>query len=80
MIVMGTRSGKISSGSLVRGNTGGIFFGMFLDAAATIRLDFPVPWSPVTTIRTPVLVYGFVAPAGAFPIEDAAAAKKKAKR
>jgi hypothetical protein len=72
MIVMGTRSGKISLGSLVGGNTGGTFFGNFSAAAVAIRLDFPVPLSPATTIRNPVLRYGFGVSAIAFAIEDAA--------
>jgi hypothetical protein len=72
MIVMGTRSGKKSSGSLVGGNTGGTFVGKFSAAAVTTRLDFPVPRSPATTILTPDLAYGFVAPAEAFAIVDAA--------
>jgi hypothetical protein len=72
MIVMGTSWGNKLSGSLVGGNTGGTFVMKFLAAAVAIRLDFPVPRSPATTIRTPVLVYRFVAPAEAFAIEDAA--------
>lgn len=71
MIVMGTRSGKKSSGSLVGGNTGGTFAAKFSAAAVTIKLDFPVPLSPATTIRTPVRPNGFVGPAEAFAIEEA---------
>lgn len=66
---MGTRSGKKSSGSLVGGNTGGTFAGKFSAATVTIKLDLPLPRSPATTIRTPVLPYGFVFPAEAFAIE-----------
>jgi hypothetical protein len=76
MIVIGTQLGKISSGSLVGGNTGGTFFMNFLAAAVAIRLDFPVPRSPATTIRTPVLVYGFVPLAETFAIEDSAKKSK----
>lgn len=71
MIVMGTRSGYRSSGNLVGGNTGGEVTGKFSAAAVIIRLDFPVPWSPATTIRTPVRPCGLTVPAEAFAINDA---------
>ena len=53
IIVTGTRSGYISSGNLVGGNKGGTLIGKVSAAAVTIKLDFPVPRSPETTIRTP---------------------------
>ena len=68
MIVMGTRSGQKSSGNLVGGNTGATLAGKFSAAAVTIKLDFPVPRSPATTIRTPVRFPEFVAPAEALAI------------
>lgn len=54
MIVRGTKSGKKSVGRRVGESTGGTFSGNDSVAAATIKLDFPVPRSPATTTRTPV--------------------------
>ena len=54
MTMTGTRSGNISSGNLVGGRVGGTLVGKASAAAVTIRLDFPVPRSPATTIRTAV--------------------------
>lgn len=68
MMVMGTRSGQKSSGSLVGGNTGGTLAGKVSAAAVTIKLDFPVPFSPHTTILTPVLPPGPEFAADAFAI------------
>lgn len=68
MIVVGTRSGQKSSGSLVGGNTGGTFTGKLSAAAVTIKLDFPVPRSPAITIRTPLLPPDCTLPAGALAI------------
>lgn len=51
-MVTGTPSGKNSKGNLVSGRTGGTLGGKESVAAATIKLDFPVPLSPTTTIRT----------------------------
>lgn len=53
IMVIGTFSGYISSGNLVGGNTGGTLVGKVSAAAVTIKLDFPVPRSPATTMRTP---------------------------
>lgn len=58
---MGTRSGYISSGKRVGGNTGGACVGKVSEAAVTIKLDFPVPLSPTTTMRT-ALGFDFVEP------------------
>lgn len=73
---MGTCSGKKLSGSLVGGRTGGTFTGKLSAAAVIIKLDFPVPRSPATTIRTVVRPPVFTAPAGAFVIETAKAKAK----
>ena len=54
MIVIGTRSGKKSAGRRVGGSTGDRFSGKDSVAAAAIKLDFPVPRSPTTTILMPV--------------------------
>lgn len=51
-MVTGILSGKNSIGNLVSGKTGGALGGKQSVAAATIKLDFPVPLSPTTTIRT----------------------------
>lgn len=51
-MVTGTPSGKNSKGRLVSGSTGGTLGGKESEAAATIKLDLPVPLSPTTTIRT----------------------------
>lgn len=51
-MVTGTPSGKNSKGRLVSGRTGGTLGGKESEAAATIKLDLPVPLSPTTTIRT----------------------------
>lgn len=75
MIVIGTRSGYRSSGSLVGGNTGGTFTGKFSAAAVIMRLDFPVPWSPATTIRTPVRPCGLTVPAEALAMDTASATR-----
>lgn len=48
---MGIPSGKNCKGSLVSGRTGGTLSGKELVAVAVIKLDFPVPLSPITTIR-----------------------------
>lgn len=42
----------MSGGKLVGGNTGGTLAGKESAAAVTIKLDFPVPLSPATTMRT----------------------------
>lgn len=52
MMVIGTRSGNMSEGRRVGGRTGGTFSGKISEATVTIRLDFPVPGSPTTTMRT----------------------------
>ena len=52
----GTRSGKKSAGRRVGGRTGETFSGKDSEAAAAIRLDLPVPWSPAMTTRTLVRV------------------------
>lgn len=52
MIVIGTRSGNMSEGRRVGGRTGGTFSGNISAATVTIRLDFPVPRSPMTAMRT----------------------------
>ena len=75
MIVRGTEPGKKASGSLVGGNTLRTFVGKLLPNAVPMRLDFPVPLSPATTILIP----GFVSPAEAFTIEDAAKQSKTPK-
>lgn len=62
MTVTGTRSGNISSGNLVGGNTGGTFAGKASAAAVIIKLDLPVPRSPATTIRTPFVELAADAP------------------
>lgn len=62
MMVMGTRSGNISSGRRDGGKTGGTLVGKVSETAVTIKLDFPVARSPATTIRIPFLV----------PLEDLA--------
>jgi len=54
-MVMGTRSGNMSSGNRDGGNTGGTFVGKVSDTAVTIKLVFPVPRSPATTILIPFL-------------------------
>lgn len=51
-MVTGIPSGKNSEGSLVSGKTGGTLGGKESVAAATIKLDFPVPLSPTTRILT----------------------------
>jgi len=57
-MVMGTRSGNMSSGKRDGGNTGGTFVGKVSDTAVTIKLDLPVPRSPAMTIRMPFLFPG----------------------
>lgn len=42
----------MSAGKVVGGKTGGTLAGKVSAAAVTIKLDFPVPLSPATTIRT----------------------------
>lgn len=53
MMVMGTLSGYKSTGKRVGGSRGGTASWKESDAAAAMRLDFPVPRSPTTTTRTP---------------------------
>lgn len=51
IMVTGMRSEKHSEGKVVYGNRGGMFGCKKPFAAAIIKLDFPVPFSPTTTTR-----------------------------
>jgi len=54
MIVIGMPPGDRCLGILVGNSTGGTSFTGFPSAKVAIRLDLPVPSSPMRTVRSPV--------------------------
>lgn len=62
---------------MVGGKTGATLGRKFSVEAVLMRLDLPVPWSPATTIRTPVRACGLTVLGTTLTIDDAGRRKPR---